>query len=178
MAPDGIQIRDAFPEDWPPVAELLRQLGRPLALGTDQDEELRGVYVAFLDRRDAAALVAEQDGRIVGFCDLLFVPRLNFIGPQAWIPDLVVAEDDRGRGVGAALLARAERVSRDRGCWSIFLSSANWRTRSHAFYRRAGWDQSGQYFSKSLSDEPWPPPPPRASSTGPRAARPFPRPPG
>jgi GNAT superfamily N-acetyltransferase len=104
--------------------------------------------------------VAEEDDRVVGFCDLLFLPRLNFTGPQAWIPDLVVSEDARGHGIGAALLARAEGVARDRGCWSVFLTSANWRTRSHGFYRREGWDQSGQYFSKSLTGEPWPPPPP------------------
>jgi GNAT superfamily N-acetyltransferase len=160
VAADKIQIRDALPQDWPPVGELLRELGRPSAVGTDREEELHEVYTGFLSRPDAAALVAEEDGRVVGFCDLLFVPRLNFAGPQAWIPDLVVAENDRGRGIGAALLSHAEDLARDRGCWSIFLSSANWRTRSHAFYRRAGWDQSGQYFSKSLTDEAWPPPPP------------------
>ena len=142
------------------MAELLRQLGRPTALGTDTEEELRQVYAEFLSRPDATALVAEDGGRVVGFCDLLFLPRLNFAGPQAWIPDLVVSEDDRGRGIGAALLSRAEELADERGCWSLFLTSANWRTRSHAFYRREGWDQSGQYFSKSLTGEPWPPPPP------------------
>jgi GNAT superfamily N-acetyltransferase len=157
---DTPSIRQARLEDWAAVAELLRQLGRPSALGTDTEEELRRVYKAFLSRADAAALVAETDGRVVGFCDLLFLPRLNFDGPQAWIPDLIVSEGDRGRGVGAALLSHAEDVARDRGCWSVFLTSANWRTRSHAFYRREGWDQGGQYFSKSLTGEPWPPPPP------------------
>jgi GNAT superfamily N-acetyltransferase len=160
VAGDTTRIRDARPEDWEAVAELLRQLGRPAALGTDDEEELRDVYAEFLARSDATALVAEADGRVVGFCDLLFLPRLNFAGPQAWIPDLVVTEGERGRGIGAALLSHAEDVARDRGCWSVFLSSANWRTRSHDFYRREGWDQGGQYFSKSLSGEPWPPPPP------------------
>jgi GNAT superfamily N-acetyltransferase len=160
VAADRARIRDALPEDWPAVADLLRQLGRPSALGTPGEGELREGYLEFLSRSDAATLVVETDGRVVGFCDLLFLPRLNFVGPQAWIPDLVVAEEERGRGVGAAMLAAAEALARDRGCWSIFLSSANWRTRSHQFYRREGWDQSGQYFSKSLTDEPWPPPPP------------------
>jgi GNAT superfamily N-acetyltransferase len=156
-------IRDARAEDWAAVAELLRQLGRPPALGTEAEGALRDVYERFLTRPDAAALVAEEDGRVVGFCDLMFLPRLNFAGPQAWIPDLIVADDERGRGVGAALLSHVEDLSRERGCWSVFLTSANWRTRSHGFYRREGWDQSGHYFSKSLTGEPWPPPPPRGS---------------
>jgi GNAT superfamily N-acetyltransferase len=157
-------IRDARPEDWSAVAELLRQLGRPSALGTEAEGALRDVYERFLSRPDAAALVAEKDGRVVGFCDLMFLPRLNFTGPQAWIPDLIVSEDDRGHGIGAALLFYAEDLARDRGCWSLFLTSANWRTQSHRFYRKGGWDQSGQYFSKSLTGEAWPPPPPRGSS--------------
>lgn len=157
---EGSRIRDARPEDWPAVAELLRELGRPPALGTAGEGQLRQVYTGFLSRPDAAALVAEGDGRVVGFCNLVLLPRLNFAGPQAWIPDLIVSSDHRGRGIGAALLSRAEEVARDRGCWSVFLTSANWRGRSHAFYRREGWDQSGQYFSKSLTGEPWPTPPP------------------
>jgi GNAT superfamily N-acetyltransferase len=152
-------IRDARSEDWAAVAELLRQLGRPSALGTDSERELRHAYERFLSRPDAAALVAEEDGRVVGFCDLMLLPRLNFGGPQAWIPDLVVAENERGRGIGSALLSHAEELARDRGCWSVFLTSANWRTESHGFYRREGWDQSGQYFSKSLTGQQWPPPP-------------------
>lgn len=90
-------IRDARPEDWEAVAELLQQLGRPSALGTEIEEEPREVYGEFLSRPDAAALAAEDDGRVVGFCDLLFLPRLNFAGPQAWIPDLVVSANERGR---------------------------------------------------------------------------------
>jgi GNAT superfamily N-acetyltransferase len=155
-----VQIRDAGQQDWPAVASLLEQLGRPRALDTEEEAELRRVYLEFLDRPDTSALVAEDDGRVVGFANLLLVPRMNFGGPQAWIPDLVVADPERGRGIGAALLARAEEIARDRGCWSVFLTSANWRTRSHEFYRREGWDQSGQYFSKSLTGEPWPPPKP------------------
>jgi GNAT superfamily N-acetyltransferase len=164
VAANTPSIRQAWLEDWTAVADLLRQLGRPTALGTDTEEGLRQVYTEFLSRPDATALVAEDDGRVVGFCDLLFLPRLNFAGPQAWIPDLVVSEDDRGRGIGAALLSRAEELAHERGCWSLFLTSANWRTRSHAFYRREGWEQSGQYFSKSLTGEPWPPPPPGENS--------------
>lgn len=160
MTSPTVRIRDARPEDWVAVAGLLEQLGRPPALGTEDETALERVYVEFLSRPDTEALVADDDGRVVGFANVLLVPRMNFAGPQAWIQDVVVAETDRGRGIGPALLARAEEVARDRGCWSIFLTSANWRTRSHSFYRREGWDQSGQAFSRSLTGDPWPPPAP------------------
>jgi GNAT superfamily N-acetyltransferase len=163
MTDGALRIRDARPEDWPAVAALLEQLGRPSVAGADEPA-LRRVYVEFLVRPDTGALVAEDGDRVVGFCNVLVVPRLNFSPPQAWVPDLVVAETERSRGIGAALLGRAEELARERGCWSVFLTSANWRVRSHGFYRREGWDQSGQYLTKSLTGEPWPPPAPKSGA--------------
>jgi GNAT superfamily N-acetyltransferase len=156
----AVQVREAVAEDWPAVAALLAELGRPEALGTPEEEELRGVFLRYLDRDDVVALVAEDGGRVIGFCDLEFRTRLNFAEPQSWIPDLVVTEDVRGKGAGAALLRRAEEISRGRGAWGMALESATWRERAHAFYEREGWSFTGKAFSRSLSDRPWPPPPP------------------
>ena len=154
-----ITVREARPEDWPAVAALLAELGRPEALGTALEDDLREVYERYLAHPDTVALVAEVDGRVLGFCDVEFRTRLNFAEPQAWIPDLVVAEGDRSRGAGQALLARAEEIARKRGCWGMSLESATWRDRAHAFYVREGWTDSGKAFTKPLADIPWPPTP-------------------
>jgi GNAT superfamily N-acetyltransferase len=154
-----IVVREALPEDWPAVAALLAELGRPEALGTALEDDLRDVYERYLAHPDTVALVAEVDGRVLGFCDVEFRTRLNFAEPQAWIPDLVVAEGERSRGAGRALLARAEEIARDRGCWGMSLESATWRERAHAFYVREGWTDSGKAFTKPLTDIPWPPSP-------------------
>jgi GNAT superfamily N-acetyltransferase len=154
-----IAVREGRPEDWPAVAALLAELGRPEALGTDLEDDLRRVYERYLDRPDTVALVAEVDGRVLGFCDMELRTRLNFAEPQAWIPDLVVEEAERSRGAGRALLARAEEIARERGCWGMSLESATWRDRAHAFYVREGWTDSGKAFSKPLTDIPWPPTP-------------------
>jgi GNAT superfamily N-acetyltransferase len=162
--PDGrvppVRVREAGAEDWPAVAALLAELGRPEALSTPQEGELRGVFLGYLERDDAVALVAEAEGRVVGFCDLEFRARLNFSESQAWIPDLVVTEEARSRGAGAALIRRAEEISRERGAWGMSLESATWRERAHLFYEREGWSYTGKSFTKSLTDRPWPPAPP------------------
>lgn len=153
-------IREARPGDWPEVAALLAELGRPDVRGTDEEPAAREVYELYLGRDDAAAFVAELDGRVVGFVNLEVRTRLNFTTPQAWIPDLIVAEEARGRGAGAALLARCEELARERGCWSLTLESANWRERAHAFYTREGLEDAAHSFAKALTDIDWPPPPP------------------
>jgi GNAT superfamily N-acetyltransferase len=155
-----IRVRDATKDDWQAVASLLAELGRPDIRGTPDEEPARLLFEDYLERNDAVALVAEDTGGVIGFCDLEFRPRLNFTRPQAWIPDLIVAEDARSRGAGAALLERAEELARSRDCWGMTLESANWRTRAHAFYAREGWEDTGHSFGKSLTGEPWPPHPP------------------
>ncbi|MGH2661207.1 MAG: GNAT family N-acetyltransferase [Actinomycetota bacterium] len=154
-----MHVREARPEDWPHVAVLLAELGRPDVLGTPEETAARELFLRYLERPDATALVAEGDGRVVGFLDLEFRTRLNFDTPQAWIPDLIVSELQRSEGIGAALLHRAEELARDRGCWGMALESANWRERAHAFYEREGWQDSGKSFFKSLTYLPWPPGP-------------------
>jgi GNAT superfamily N-acetyltransferase len=154
-----VEVRQAGPDDWPAVAALLADLGRPDVLGTPTEEPARLIFLGYLERNDAVALLAVDAGRVVGFCDVEFRPRLNFTTPEAWIPDLIVVEGHRSRGAGAALLKRAEEVAIEQQCWSISLESATWRTRAHAFYQREGWKNTGHAFAKVLGDVVWPPQP-------------------
>ena len=155
----GIAVRVAEPRDWDDVAALLAELGRPDVRGTDDEAAARELFVAYLSRDDTVALVAEAEGRITGFVNVEFRSRLNFLRPQAWIPELIVTETDRSRGAGSALLTRAEELSRERGCWGMTLESANWRERAHAFYQREGWNDTGKSFFKNLTGVAWPPAP-------------------
>jgi GNAT superfamily N-acetyltransferase len=155
-----VRIRGARAEDWPAVAVLLAQLGRPDVRGTADEHPAREVFERYLERSDVAVLVAEEDGRVVGFLDMEYRARLNFTAPQAWIPDLVVHDDSRSGGVGHALMVRAEELARKRGCWGMSLESATWRERAHAFYVREGWKDTGRSFTKVLAAGlNWPPPP-------------------
>jgi GNAT superfamily N-acetyltransferase len=159
-----VLIRKARPDDWPDVAELLAQLGRPDVRATGEEAAARQVFERYLERADAVILVAEDGGKVVGLLDMEYRVRLNFTTPQAWIPDMVVAEDSRSGGVGRALMARAEELARARGCWGMALESAAWRERAHAFYLREGWTDAGKSFSKLLAEGlTWPPTPPNRS---------------
>ena len=155
-----MRIRDARADDWPQVSDLLAELGRP-DVREDDDEPRHGeAFARYLERGDALALVAEEDGELLGFVDLEFRQRLNFLTPQAWVPDLVVSERARGRGVGRALLEAAEQLANERGCWGMTLESATWREGSHAFYERVGWSPTGVSFTRPLATGvQWPPAP-------------------
>jgi GNAT superfamily N-acetyltransferase len=162
--PTEIQVRRATRKDWPVVASLLAELGRPdIRLSPAGDVAGRQIFERYLRRRDAVALVAEQAGQVVGFLDMEYRSWLNFKTPQAWIPDMIVADGARGRGIGGALLRHAEELARSRNCWSMALESANWREAAHAFYQAHGWNLTASHFTRSLTDVAWPPAP-RTSS--------------
>lgn len=151
-------IREARPEDFEAVAALLEELGRPKALRTPDEQTLRDRFEGWLRASDRFVFVAEDGGTVIGMIDMAFIDRPNFLQPHAWVPDLIVTDSDRSRGVGTALLAKAEEVARERGAFSLALESAHWRTRAHDFYLRQGMTDAARHFIKVFADVPWPPP--------------------
>ena len=94
----------------------------------------QGVAVnADRDGRDheAAQLVAELDGRIVGTCRLL----LDADG-VARLGRMAVSRSVRGRGVGALLLEEADQVAADHGADRILLHA---QVPARGVYDRAGY---------------------------------------
>lgn len=77
--------------------------------------------------------VAEVGGRFAG---------LVTINPNAgdWQCEVVtLSSRSPTAGVGAALLAAAERFARDRGCKRIYLTTTNDNTHAIRFYQKRGW---------------------------------------
>src|SRR3954465_3686521 len=145
-----MRVRPVVESDFRAVCELLAELGRP-AVGSGTEQACRATFMADLDDAGADHLLALDDAvRPVGFCSLHYRRRLNHATEEAWIPDLIVAERTRGTGVGRALLAEAERRSRERGCHLLTLESGHHRKRAHAIYLAAGMTDSGKQFFKWL----------------------------
>lgn len=106
----------------------------------------QAVYQRHIARDGTASLVAVLDGSVIGFLSLEFRERLNRTRPQAWIPDIIVMEAQRGRGVGKALLRRAIDLARERNCWSVVLESGRGRLVAHQLYRAMELSDEGNYF--------------------------------
>jgi GNAT superfamily N-acetyltransferase len=144
-----VSVRTAGPEDFTGVTALLEALGRAGVTETTV-AECRALFEQQVADDAAAHLVAEEGGELVGFCSLHFRRRLNFATPEAWVPDLYVAENARGRGTGLALLAEAERLARERGCHRLTLESGHEREAAHRLYARFGMTDAGKFFQKRL----------------------------
>jgi GNAT superfamily N-acetyltransferase len=145
-----VRVRRAEAADFERVTELLEILGRDVVT-PDTETECRRVFEAQVDAGEAGPLVVEDDrGAIVACCSLHFRARLNRPRPDAWIPDLIVDPAARRQGAGRAMLAEAERLARERGCWQLTLESGYQRKEAHAMYEAFGMVNEGYYFGKPL----------------------------
>jgi GNAT superfamily N-acetyltransferase len=99
---------------------------------------------------DARLLVAEQDGRVLGFISLHFIAQLALAGDFCRISYFCVDARARSLGVGAALEDACERLARERGCDRIELHCAQRRSDAHRFYFRQGYEESPKYLLKRL----------------------------
>lgn len=84
------------------------------------------------------ALIAEQDGRALGFA-LFFPTWSTWRGcPGIHLEDLFVLPEARGRGIGRALLARVAAVAIARGCARLEWQVLDWNEPALGFYRALG----------------------------------------
>lgn len=82
---------------------------------------------------------ARAGGRDAGWIEVGFEPWSN----RLRVYELLVAKEMRGRGVGAALLARAEAVARERGARAIVLETQSCNVPAIRFYLAQGFDLAG-----------------------------------
>jgi GNAT superfamily N-acetyltransferase len=82
--------------------------------------------------------IARADGRPIAWLHA-FVARYLVDDPYAEIGGLVVAEGERGHGVGARLLGEVEAWARAQGFDRVGVHSNVLRADAHRFYERAGF---------------------------------------
>jgi len=95
-------------------------------------------------------LLAELEGRLIGYAILTYGYDLEFGGMDAYLTDLFIAEPDRGRGLGQWLLSEVERASRAAGVQALHLMVAPQNHRAHHIYHRAGFHVSPRLFLTKL----------------------------
>lgn len=129
-----MRIRPMTPADAVVVADLTTQLGYP----TGPSETAERIALLLERPDDHAALVAEEDGRAIGWVHVAIYTSLES-GRVATIGGLIVGEGHRSGGIGAELLAAAENWARENGAAKMTVRSRVTRERAHRFYEREGY---------------------------------------
>lgn len=141
-----VVVRPADPADHPAIAELTAgvYVGEGFS-GADYEPALRDVA----GRAGSASVLVAVDGeRIVGAVTVATRGgewAEQAASGEAVIRMLVVAADQRGAGVGAALVVRCLEQARDDGCTVVRLSTQTDMRAAHRLYARLGFERTPAY---------------------------------
>lgn len=147
MPPEPL-IRPAFDDDVPAIASLIGELGYPISL-----MDMRNRFDFVTASANDEILVAEVDGEVVGLVGVRVAEPIHRVGRVGEVTALVVASAQKRRGIGSALLARAEEWLTARGADTVGVHAGNHRKdEAHRFYTAQGYEATQTVFRKSLEE--------------------------
>ena len=135
----GFALRPAEPRDVDAIVALIRGLAEyeQLAHLVRATPETLAPHL-FGPRPVVESVVAESEGRVVGFA-LFFTNFSTFLAlPGLYLEDLYVEPEQRGRGIGKALLEHLARIATSRGYGRFEWSVLDWNADAIGFYERMG----------------------------------------
>ena len=148
------RFREACSSDLETLVAMLAddELG---AQREDASRPLQPAYGEAFAQIDAdpnnALIVAHIDGKAVGMMQLTFIPYLTHGGSwRCLVEGVRVATDQRGRGMGRALLRHAIERARQRNCRLLQLTSDKRRPEALRFYRSLGFEATHEGFKLPL----------------------------
>jgi GNAT superfamily N-acetyltransferase len=147
-------IRPADAADAPTICQLIRGLAEYEGLTHELffDDREVAEYL-FGPRPYAEVLLAEDDGRVVGYA-LFFHSFCTFVGkPGLYLEDLFVLPQYRGRGHGKALFQAVVRLAVERGCGRLEWAALNWNEPAIAFYKSFGAEPMSGWTTYRLTGE-------------------------
>lgn len=136
-------VRRAVSDDAPAIENLYRELV--------DDPHIRVLpeQVATLSPSQTSHLLFDVSGGVLcGTVLLTLCPDAMYrTQPFGIVENIIVAQANRGRGIGRQLLAEVERLAREHHYTKLMLLSASLREAANAFFRRCGFNsQTKQYF--------------------------------
>ncbi len=132
--------RLAMVADAATVAQLLDTFNREYDDPTPGIDVLAARLERFLAGGDVIALLAGDPAN--GLAVLTLRPNVWYDGPVALLDELYVVPELRGRGLGSALLAAAEQVTRARGGELLEINVDGEDLDARRFYERHGYTNS------------------------------------
>ncbi|KHD44069.1 N-acetyltransferase family protein [Streptococcus hongkongensis] len=138
-------IRLAEKSDIPAILELLKSICqvhhqvRPDIFKADAGKFNQENLQAMLGHPDKPIYIySDEEGKVLGHLFLEYkIPDSLVRQPHKslYIEDLCVSEGSRGKGVGKALMAFAENLARENGCYNLTLNVWNANQEAYAFYQ-------------------------------------------
>jgi GNAT superfamily N-acetyltransferase len=141
---DMVRIRQATAADADQLCKLLSLLfAQEADFKPDAERQSRGLRL-ILDQPQVGHIYCATKGKfVIGMVSILFTVSTAEGCRAAWLEDMVVHPDWRGKRIGARLLHEAINRARTVGCARITLLTDSTNRPAMRFYQKAGFLRSG-----------------------------------
>jgi ribosomal protein S18 acetylase RimI-like enzyme len=127
------------------IARLLNQLDHPCPV-----DFLKGRIQRGATNNNEVALVADSNGKVVGFLVMLIYWPFHHLKPVGRLLDLCVMDSHRRKRIGDRLVSKAALLAKKKKCSKLEVSCQNFRKEAHKFYEHMGFEQTHLYLAKSI----------------------------
>ena len=135
-----VRFEPAKASDLSRLVELLAILFESEAeFSADAAKQRAGLQAILADPAKGRIFVAREGRQVVAMASLLYTISTAEGGKAAIFEDLVVAPEQRKRGIGEALLKHVVNEARNEGVLRITLLTDMQNERAQAMYRRVGF---------------------------------------
>ena len=140
-----IDIRPVRPDDydaWRPLWDDYNAFYERVGPTALQEEVTQTTWRRFFDAHEPVhCIVAERDGRVVGLCHYLFHRSTSRIELMCYLQDLFTLAEERGHGVGRALINATYGIAKEAGCKRVY-----WQTHTTNTPGRTLYDKVAKHF--------------------------------
>lgn len=127
-------------DDLPKLTELLGLLlAQEADFAPDPEKQRRALHEILSDASLGRIYVVREGAKIIAMACLLYTVSTAEGGKAAWLEDVVVRPERRGRGVGRTLLEHVAAKARAEGVLRITLLTDADNKRAHALYEGLGF---------------------------------------
>ena len=140
-----VTVRVAEAADVEALADLMTQLGYET-----RTSEMQMRMEAIRANKNYATFVAVSKDKVCGMIGTFTCYTYEHNSPSGRILALVVSEKMRGRGVGRALIAAAEKDLAGKNIRRVAVNTHVERKEAHEFYAKLGYTKNGFRFVKEL----------------------------
>ncbi|MFX0072526.1 MAG: GNAT family N-acetyltransferase [Candidatus Hermodarchaeota archaeon] len=139
-------IRKAEIKDLITIEELLRETGWFDHINNETPQQtLFQLQLKFKNlQKDPSQeiFIAEKNGKAEGYIIIHWMTYFILPGPEGYISDLFVKENERGQGIGSALLNKVKKEAQKKHCYRLnLLNNRNRISYLKGFYKKNGFEE-------------------------------------
>jgi GNAT superfamily N-acetyltransferase len=136
----SLTLDTARGEDLPQLTELVcLLLAQEADFEPERDRQRRALGEILSNAAIGRIYVVRESDAVIAMASLLYTVSTAEGGKAAWLEDVVVRPDRRGRGIGRMLLEYVAARARADGVLRITLLTDPGNARAHALYRGLGF---------------------------------------